>query len=332
VPLAWGWLADRTQRPDRILRLLCLGAFFASVPMIFVRTMPALLFLYLGQQFFAGSIMALADSLAVERSRRDKSDYPRIRVWGSISFVAICLVVGKALDLRGAPRGDVLVPAIMSLGFALAFLTALGVRGHGGFEAPRLRDVRTLLADPRFRFLLLVAGLHWLCLTPYHDFFGILLQDRGFPAATTSHAFFVGVGAEIAVFLLYTRLRPRASPLPLFVAAFAVTALRWWLFAYTHNATLVVATQLLHAMTFGVFWAASMTWIGECVPPRVRATGQVVFSSTLALGKIAGVLGTGVLYDATGGAGAAFSLAGVVELAPLGIAVWYWRRQRRHPA
>ena len=329
VPLVWGWLADRTQRPDRILKILCLGACVASWPMIFVRTMPGLLFLYVGQQVFAGSIMALADSLAVERSRKEKSDYSRIRLWGSLSFIAICLIVGKALDGRAAPMGDALVPLMISVGFAIAFLASLGLRGHGDFEAPHARDVRALLADSRFRFLLLLAGLHWMCLTPYHDFFGILLQDRGFAATTTSHAFFVGVGAEVAVFLLFSRLRPRCSLPTLFIASFAMTAFRWWLFAYTHNPTLVVATQALHGMTFGIFWASSMAWVGECVSPKVRATGQVLFFTTLALGKTVGVLFTGALYDATGGAGTAFSLAGVVELVPLGLAFWYWRRERQ---
>src|SRR5512138_2963988 len=61
VPLGWGWLADRTRRPDLILRGMCLGAFLASLPVIVVRTMPALLGLYLAQQLFVVAIVSLAD-------------------------------------------------------------------------------------------------------------------------------------------------------------------------------------------------------------------------------------------------------------------------------
>ncbi len=57
IPLLWGWIADRTRRPDRVLRGLCLGAFVSSLPVIFVRNMAALFPVYLAQQLFAVSII-----------------------------------------------------------------------------------------------------------------------------------------------------------------------------------------------------------------------------------------------------------------------------------
>jgi len=55
--------------------------------------MPALFGVYLAQQFFAVSILSLADSLAVERAHQGEH-YGGIRVYGSLSFVAMCLVAG----------------------------------------------------------------------------------------------------------------------------------------------------------------------------------------------------------------------------------------------
>jgi MFS family permease len=161
VPMLWGWLADRSQRPHLILRGLCLGACLVSVPVIFVRTMPVLLVLYALQQIFAGSIMALADSVAVEKARVQGFEYARVRLWGSFSFIATCFATGALLDWRALKNGDALVPALVSVAFGLSFLAALGVSGHAGWEAPRFGDVRRLLGDRRFRLLLLVAGLHW---------------------------------------------------------------------------------------------------------------------------------------------------------------------------
>ena len=332
VPLLWGWLADRTRRPDRILRGLCLGSFLASLPIVFVRTMPALFGFYLVQQFFAVSILSLVDSLAVERSREGTA-YGPVRAAGSASFVTVCLIAGWCLDLRSIRGGDALVPGLISAGFGLSFLVALGLSGQRSDdrsdERPHLLDVRVLLHDRRFLLLLAIAGLHWAALVPYHGFFGILLHDRGFPAQITSYAFFVGVAAEIGVFLLFSRLRKRFDLAPLLAAAFAVSALRWVLFAYTHSAALVVALQVCHALTFGVFWAAAMAWIADCVPPRLRATGQVLFTMVIGVGSMTGLLIAGHLYDVTGGAGMAFSLAGVLELVPLALVLLSWWSRRR---
>jgi MFS transporter, PPP family, 3-phenylpropionic acid transporter len=332
VPLLWGWLADRTRRPNLVLRLLCLGACLASIPIIFIRTMPALMLLYVAQQFFAGSITALADSIAIENARVQGRDYTRTRLWGSLSFIATCLATGSILEARAVQNGDILVPALVTVGLGLSFLASLSLRGQAAWAPPRLGDVGQLLRDGRFRFLLIIAGLHWLGLTPFHGFFGVLVQDRGLPATTTSHAFMLGSSAEILVFLGFSRLRARFSLNSLFASSFFVTALHWLVVAHTRSALLIVATQVLHAMTFGMFWATSMAWIGECVPPNLRATGQVLFSTTLGVGAMAGLLSVGALYDATGGAGASFFLAGVLEIVPITLVLLYWKRHRAIPA
>lgn len=316
VPLAWGWLADRTRRPDRILRILCLGATLASLPVMFVRTMPTLWFLILCQHFFAVSIMSIGDSMAVEKARSGE-DYSRIRLWGSLSFILVCLFLGPWLDWRGKVQGDYLVPLLISTGLGASFLASLCLKGQATRPSPHFEDVRELIRDRRFRFLLLIADIHWMCLVPYHGYFGILLQDRGFPARITSYAFIVGASAEIVVFLVFSQIRTRFDLRTLFIFSFAFSILRWWLFAFTQSASLIVATQALHAVTYGLFWAASMTWMGECVPPKLRATGQVLFATTLGLGSGLGLIAAGALYDFTGGAGASFTLAGVMDILPL---------------
>jgi PPP family 3-phenylpropionic acid transporter len=326
VPLLWGWLADRTRRPDRILRGLCLGAFLASLPVIFVRSMPALFAVCFAQQLFAVSITALADSLAIESSRRT-GRYGSIRATGSASFVSICLLVGWWLDLRGVHGGDALVPILISTGFALSFLAALNLKGQAAKERPHARDVGRLLADRGFLLLLVIAGLHWAALVPYHGFFGILVHDRGFPSKVTSYAFFAGVGAEIVVFLTFARLRLRYTRSQLLAASFAVSAVRWVLVARVHSAPLMVALQVTHGLTFGVFWATAMAWMVDCVPSKLRATGQVLFTTVTGIGSMTGLLIAGALYDATGGANLAFNLAGILDLVPLALVLLFLRRQ-----
>ncbi len=324
VPLLSGWIADRTRRPDLVLRALCLGALLGSLPIIFARSMTTLLPCYLVQQLFAVPIISLADSLAVEKSRRG-GQYGTIRAAGSASFIAVCLMVGWWLDLRAIP-GDSLVPILVSVGYVISFLASFKLNGHRDDQRPHLRDVRALLADRRFLLLLPVGGLHWAALVPYHGFLGILLRDRGFPARITSYAFFVGVAAEIVIFMLFWRLRARFGLARLLAVSFALSAARWWLVAALHSASWIVVLQLLHAFSFGIYWAAAMAWIADCVPSKLRATGQVLFSTATGLASMLGYLIVGRLYDASGGAGLPFTLAGFLELVPLAL-VLFAKRQ-----
>jgi PPP family 3-phenylpropionic acid transporter len=320
VPMLWGWLADRTQRPDVILRLITAGAFLALIPLLFVRRLPALFVVFAVHQAFAVAISGISDSLAVERARHG-ADYGRLRSWGSIGFVMTCVLVGPILKARGQAGPDLLVPLLMATGFGLATLAAFGLRGHGGREAPHLRDVAQLLRDRRFRLVVTMAAIHWACLAPYNSFFTIVLRDRGISSSVAGWAVAAGALAEIGIFYMYRYVRARLAPAPLLALSFAVTVVRWALVAVISSPLGQVLLQVLHGITYGLFWAASLQCLGDCVPQKIRATGQVLFNAgTFGLANLIGVLGSGLLYDSFGGT-AAFQVAAVAELIPLALAL-----------
>jgi PPP family 3-phenylpropionic acid transporter len=326
VPLGWGWVADRSRRPDLVLRLVCLTACLLMVPLVFVRSMPAMLFLYAGHQAFAVPIIGLTDAIALERVRQG-ADYGRIRVWGSFAFALSSLVVGRLLDWRGRSDGDALVPAFIAGTLGIAFLVSLTLRGQGARERPHASEIRTLLRDRRFLFLLIVAPLHWACTAPYHGFLGILFRDRHLPQSLLGTAFLISVGAEMATLYFFARLRNRFTLAPILVVTFAVSSIRWALVGTVSDPRLLVALQAAHALTFGAFWGSALSWVGECVPPRLRATGQTLFTGVLyGFGNGLGMLGSGALYDAFHGAEPGFLIAAGLELLPLALVATWGRR------
>ncbi|HEY0709123.1 MAG TPA: MFS transporter, partial [Polyangia bacterium] len=254
VPLAWGWLADRTRRPDLLLRIACAGAALALIPLWNLTARSGhtgeLLGFYVLHQAFLVPVLSLADSLAIERTRSHGGDYTQIRLWGSASFLVVCVLLGWWLDVRARPA-DPLVLQLLAIGLALASLTAFGLKGQAIRPLPHLRDVRALFGQPRFVFILVLAPLHWAGLTPYHGFLGILVRDHGMSSFVIGAAFLVAVLAEVIAFVAFPRLRARASLEVLLVVATGVTAVRWlltsgYLFGVPGPATLL-ALQALHA-------------------------------------------------------------------------------------
>lgn len=326
VPLFWGWLADRTRRPDVALRIAVGGAALLFIPLIGVRTMPALLFLYGAHQAFSVAVPGLLDSLAIERVRKLGEDYGRIRIWGSASFTITCLALGPIFTARGR-TGDVLVPILLTATLGFAFLTSLGLRGMGAAERPHASDMRALIRDPRLVLLLVVGTLHWGCTAPYHGFLSILLQDRGLSPQVTSIAFVLSVVGEITAFFFFTRVRRRFALSTLLAWAMGSSILRWIVIARSTSPTVLVAIQIMHLLTFGAFHATAVAWLAECVPSKLRATGQTLYTASVyGLGNLIGMLGSGALYDATGGAATSFLVAGVVEVVPLGLVLVLGRR------
>jgi PPP family 3-phenylpropionic acid transporter len=172
-----------------------------------------------------------------------------------------------------------------------------------------------------------VAPLHWACAAPYHGFLGILFRDRHLPQSLLGYAFLISVGAEIATLYFFSRLRARFMLAPILIVTFAVSAVRWALVGTVENPRLLVALQATHALTFGAFWGSALSWVGECVPPRLRATGQTLFTGVLyGVGNGLGMLASGALYDAFHGAENAFLIAAGLELVPLALVISFGRR------
>jgi len=319
-------LADRARHPQLILRLVCLAACLFMIPLICVRTMPAMFLLYVAHQAFAVPIIGLTDAVAQERVWRGE-DYGRLRVWGSFAFALSSLLLGQVLAARGRTDGDPLVPGFIAAALGLTFLTSFTMRGHGQRERPHAREISALLTDRRFLFILILAPLHWACTAPYHGFLGILFRDRQLPQTVLGSAFAVSVAAEMATLYFFRKLSTRFALAPLLTLAFAASAVRWWLIPIVHAPIWLVLLQATHALTFGVFWSSAMAWVGECVPPRLRATGQTLFTGVMyGVGNMTGMLGSGALYDASGGADLAFLVAGMLELVPLVLVATFGRR------
>jgi PPP family 3-phenylpropionic acid transporter len=166
--------------------------------------------------------------------------------------------------------------------------------------------------------MLLVFAVHWGATAPFHLLFGLFVRDLDLPASVTGVGMAVGVVAEVGALLAYPRLAARFRPRALLVAAFAASAVRWFLLSRSTGAAAIVALQLLHAFTFGLFWGAAMEAMARVVPSRLRATGQALFAAVVfGAGNAVGYQLSGVGYDRWHGVAPLFAAAGAAELVAL---------------
>ena len=330
VPLGWAWLADRTRRHDRVLRIVACGAWLGFSPLVLVRgpaarSFSVILAGYLAYAVFAVGMGGLADALAVVRVRAG-AIYGRLRLWGSVGFVIAAVATGAAIGALHADLAGPLIPLAMWLALGAAFVAATRLRGaREEATRPHAADFRALLRAPGLRLLLLAGALHWACMTPYNIFFGIFLRDLGLPPVAWGLAYSVGVVAEMLVLLYFHRLHARFSLDALLAAAFVVSALRWLAVSRLRSPVALILLQSLHGMTFGMFWSAAIAVVAATVPAPLRATGQALLVMSINLGGAIGNLSMGALYDVSGPR-TLFLLAAIGEVLPLCVVL----RARHH--
>jgi PPP family 3-phenylpropionic acid transporter len=319
--LAWATAADRSRAPARALAFATAWAFLAVLLLPAARTPLAVGLVLLVYSLADRAVVPLVDSLTVEWTvHNPEASYARIRLYGSVGFAVLTTSVGLLLTWRGDRPGDVLVPVAVAAcvgGYALVArrLPAPPVPPH----PPRFREMAGLLRDGPFLALLAVFSLHWGATAPFHLLFGLFVRDLGLPASITGVAMTVGVAAEVVALLAFPRVAALFSLRAILGVSFAVSALRWLLLSRAEAAAWVVALQLLHAFTFGLFWGAAMDAMSRAVPSRLRATGQAIFAAVVfGVGNAVGYQLSGLGYDRWHGVGPLFAWAGGVELLALG--------------
>ena len=215
VPLGWAWLADRTRRHERVLRV------------VRRRRLARVHCRCCSRAAFRRSSLAAAARLRAVRGRggragRRAGGRPRAGRRDLRAPAALGLGRLRGRGRRGrrrccrraarARRID-LVPIAMWLALGCAVRRgARPARRRRGRRAPaRRRRARRCSRDPRLRLLLAVAALHWICLAPYNVYFGVFLRDLGLAAAGWGLAYSTGVVAEV---LVLHDVPPAAGPLP----------------------------------------------------------------------------------------------------------------------
>jgi len=318
--LAWGTVADRLGAPVRALRVCAAGAAVAvsGIPLARMPWQMGIVVVLVAA--FGGGIVPLVDSTAVEAVRREPGQsYARTRLWGSIGFVLSAQGLGLLLAWRGDRAADPIMPLSylgFVAGYALLAQTFPAVEAHEG--RPHLRDALALLRNPRLLFLLVMCAVHWGACGPYHLMYGVLVRDRGLPSSITGMGMALGVAGEVGALLVFPWLERRIPLRALFAAAFVGTIVRWALLSRAEGAVALVLLQLLHALTFGIWWGCAIEGMSRAVPARLRATGQALFSAVVfGIGNAAGYALAGAGYDRLGGVAPLFGWAAVVEVLPL---------------
>jgi len=327
APSLWGWAADRKGSRRPFMRLASVGALACFGLLLGVREFLAIAAVMALYAVFTSSLLPLVESTAMEAVDRFGVDYGRIRLWGSVGFIAASLAMGEVLDV--APSVTVVWAILVFLAFNLWSVYHLP-DSHPAPRAAAGRARDLLTRRPVLLFYgvcLLMQASHGT----YYGFYSVYLEQLGFPRGQIGLLWAVGVGAEVLAMGLSGRLLSRLGTRRLMQLALACTVVRWAMLATGASLPWLVPAQLLHAASFGLFHVAAVTHTHRLIPPELRSTGQSLYSSlSFGFGLTVAMYLSGVFYDSVG-APMLFAASAGIALLATGLALTLPRVAPAHP-
>ncbi|MGE0025097.1 MAG: MFS transporter [Hyphomicrobium sp.] len=279
------------------------------------------------------SIVPLTETLAVAGARAHALDYGRMRLWGSITFVAAGFIGGWLIDHvgTGAVTGCILASMVATVACAWALPERAGgnssrrraegepaaVPGAEGFTTPavlqspspdsrarnasNLEEARKLVASPLFLAFLVAAGCAQAAHGMFYAFGALHWHAQGISTAWVGVLWAIAIVGEVALFAYSDYAVRRWGPTTLLVAATAASAARWVLMSVSPPLLALFPLQTLHTLTYGASHLGAMHFIARAVPEGAQGTAQALYA-TVASGVLMGAatLSSGWLYARIG--------------------------------
>lgn len=319
APSVWGWLADVTSQPIRVIRVgaLLSAIFFA---LIFVETsFLSVLVMMVTFSFFRNAILPQMEAITLSHLQQELARYSNIRLWGSVGFLLAVLLLGILIDQYSVK----LVPLIiLSLLLAL-WLSTLFVSGPPPFrDQSSQRGLLKLLKKPNVMVFFLVGFLMQLSHGPYYTFYSIYMVELGYNNTLIGMLWNLGVVAEIGIFWIMHRLMIAFSAKSILLASLLLAGIRWGLIGYyAESLALLLIAQLFHAASFASFHAVCIHFIYLAFPRQHEGHGQALYVSvSFGAGGALGAILAGVIWR-QGGAELCFSSASIICLTAFIIAL-----------
>ena len=309
-PFIVGMVADRFFATERVLATLHLVGGILLYLATTQATFSGFAWLFLAYTLCYMPTLALTNSISFDNMQDPGREFPRIRVLGTIGFIAVGWIIGRlGADATALPLR---IGAGASIAMALYCLTLPHSPPHNARKPFSARDVLgldalALLKDRSIAVFVLGSFLLCIPLQFYYAFTNPFLNEIGVTGAAGKMT--LGQMSEIGFMLLMPWFIVRLGIKKMLLVGMAAWTTRYLFFAYGNAGPgmwMLYLGILLHGVCYDFFFVTGQIYVDKQADIRIRAAAQgFIALVTLGAGQAIGSWLSGAVVDMhTSGAGA----------------------------
>lgn len=301
-PFFAGRIADRYFAVERVMAVLHLAGavllFFAAR----ITSFGGLYAIMLAYCLCYFPTMSLANSLAFRNISDSGRQFPLIRVFGTLGWILIGLLVGwMGIESSAKP---LLLAAGASVVMGIFSLTLPHTPPTPGSSRTSIRtalglDALVMLKDRSFAIFLIASVLACIPLTFYFSFTNPYLNDAGVRNAAGKMT--IGQLSEVGMMLAMPFIFRRVSVRSILLLGLAAWTIRYVLLAFGNAAGgmwMFYIAIALHGICYDFFFMTGQMFTDQQAPPHLRSTAQGLYTFlTYGVGMLMGSWLSGVTID-----------------------------------
>jgi len=304
-PFFLGMIADRFFPVQRVMGTMHIlsGIFVFAAPLAGENSPPIFLTLMFLHMLCYMPTVGLATATAFHLVGDKEKEFPAIRVFGTLGWIAAGIVVSYLLHADTTPA-PMYVAGAASLLMGVYSFTLPHIPPRGAGKNISVRDIIGLDVLKKFiskPFIVFIAGLLLISI-PFASYFAyvpLFLQSAGIPDPAFKMTF--GQMSEVIFLLSMPWFFKRFGIKWVLVMGLFAWALRYGLFSFAAPSGIswiMIAGILLHGACYDFVYVASQVYIDQNVAPQFRAQAQGFFVLVAyGVGQGLGTLVAGFIFN-----------------------------------
>ena len=299
-PFSWGWLSDYLSNRIGIIRFCACLAALVFTTIYFLHSYIGFFIWMFVLHTILSSLMPLGESATVHALFKDNSfdkRYGRLRLWGSIGFIAMVLFAGELFQRKGIELYPLVGTFVL---ITLALVTFL-------LHEPKMErrkmvkgELLVVLFNPDVRWFLLSGFFMQFAHAALYVFYSLYLADLGYDKLQIGLFWALGVSAEVLFFYFQSKVLSRVDPEVVLQASFGIGVIRFALMAFLPFTSILIIAQLLHAGTFAAHHSAATKLLQRWFTGPLQARGQALMATvSYGFGGTLGGLFAGWIWEAS---------------------------------
>lgn len=280
---------------------------------------------------FFNTIQPVLDSIALQITNKNPNfSYGTLRIAGAAGWSFMGIVTGY---LIGNTSTQVIF-TIAAVAMAITFLFALGLPAYSNKIAtdktgtPALQQISSLLKDWQLLKILIAVVFISIAATTIWNFYSIYMKENGATAQIVGYGLALQGLCELPLFYFSAKIIQYFGLKKTLLITLLATALRMWLYSAVKNPQWALCIEVLHGISWSLFWVVCVEFVNKLVKEEWKATGQsMLYAAYFGIGAIAGNFWTTYLYDSKMKIAGIFLLnAGIIAVTA--VAVWVFIKEK----
>ena len=276
VNMLVGRLADRAKDWRTVIAILAILGAITPLALFFVHEFWGAVLVWSLCTMTNGAIPPVIDAATVRMTRRNGTDFGSVRAWATIGYIVGAGGLGLLITVFGSAA---FIPLFLGMSVLRAGLGLLLPR----FRAPQHKQTLTnTMAPSRLKDSLkpwfVLPLIAFALINSSHALIGgfgaLLWHENGVPDGFIGPLLAIAATGEAAMMFGWRRFGRRISARTMILAACITSILRFTVMAFNPPVGLLIAVQMLHAITFGMGYFGVVHFIANWTSESNAAEAQ----------------------------------------------------------